>query len=70
MEEEGIIIIIIIITTTTTTTTVSWITKATDTHSEDATLIAFPQQYGDANLPQCYNIWALHVLERTVLSWH
>ena len=35
-----------------------WITKATDTHSELVTLIAFPQQ-------QCYDVCTLPVLLET-----
>jgi hypothetical protein len=31
-----------------------WVTKATDTHSEYVTLIAFPRNNGYANAPQCY----------------
>jgi hypothetical protein len=31
-----------------------WITKATDMGSEYAILLAFPQQSGYTNMPQCY----------------
>ena len=41
---------------------VCWLPKATNTHSEYATLIDFPPQNGCTTAPQCYVVLTLPVL--------